>query len=469
MNNINKQTPSEGISYQQYLDRETVAVPEHLRVTNSPDLGDMRLDPTRYTSRQMHDLEIRHVWSKVWQLACREEDIPEVGDHTLYEVGDISLIVVRTAEDEIKAFFNSCLHRGRKLVTEPGCSTKFRCPYHAWTWNIDGSNAFIPCRSDFEHANRDDFRLPEARLDRWQGFVFVNPDSNAGPLLDYLQVLPEHFRNYDLQDCYKAIHVQKVVECNWKVALEAFMESYHVIATHPNILNFMGDANAQYDILSDHINRSVTANAVSSPHLKPISEQKIMEATLSGSGRVFPEGELEVPEGMTARQYLAAMNREQFSQDYQRDFSQVTDAELLDAILYWVFPNIEIWAGFLGNIVYISRPSGHNPDECIFDIMVLQRIPKGNRKPKGVPVHKLGVHQSFSEAEELGVLGGVFDEDMNNLPHMQQGLKVAALNGQNGLVLGDYQESRIKHMHNMIDRYIASGHSPTAGEAKNRQ
>jgi phenylpropionate dioxygenase-like ring-hydroxylating dioxygenase large terminal subunit len=457
MNCINKKTPSTGVTYQQYLDREVVPVPDHLRITTSPDLGEMVLDPTRYTSKVMHDLEIQHVWSKTWQFACREEDIPEVGDHVLYEVGDLSLIVTRSSAHQIKAFYNSCLHRGRKLVTGNGSGQKYRCPYHAWTWNIDGSSAFIPCKEDFAHGQSEGFDLPEVKVDTWQGFVFINPDASAGPLLDYLEVLPDHFKAYDLDDCYKALHVEKVVRCNWKAAMEAFMESYHVIATHPNILNFMGDCNAQYDILGDHISRAITANAVSSPHLPPQSEQKVMEETLKGSGRVFAEGELKVPEGMTARRYLANMNREQFTKELGRDFSQVTDSELLDAILYLVFPNTQIWAGFLGNIVYRSRPSGHNPDECIFEVMVLQRLPKGATKPKGVAPTRLNADQTFSDAKELGVLGGVFDEDLNNLPHMQQGMKVAAMNGRKGLLLGDYQESRIKHLHAMIDRYIEKG------------
>ncbi len=191
--------------------------------------------------------------------------------------------------------------------------------------------------------------------------------------------------------------------------------------------------------------------------LDTVPQQQVMEDTLRESGRVFTEGELEVPEGMTARRFLADMNRAIFSKEHRKDYSQVTDSELLDAILYWVFPNIEIWGGYLANIVYQFRPAGNDPDACIFDIMLLQRVPEGEPKPAGVPVHHLGEDESFSDAEELGVLGSVFDQDMNNLPHMQSGLKVAAQNGRGGLILGDYQESRIKHMHNMLDRYIREG------------
>ncbi|MEA3299662.1 MAG: aromatic ring-hydroxylating dioxygenase subunit alpha [Pseudomonadota bacterium] len=460
MNAHEKQSPSSGIRYQELLDQETVPVPAHLRQTRNPDIGTMRLDPANYTSAEQHRLEMAHLWMKTWQFACREEDIPEVGDHLLYEVGDLSLIVVRSGADDIKAFFNSCLHRGRRLVSEAGCKQSFRCPYHAWTWNLDGSNKFIPCKSDFAHAGEEELRLPEARVGRWQGFVFVNPDADCGPLEDFLQVLPAHLDRYDLADCYKALHIAKVIHCNWKAALEAFMESYHVIATHPQLLTFMGDANAQYDLLSDHVSRSITANAVTSPHMEPPPQQQVMEDTLRESGRVFTAGELAVPEGMSARTFLAALNREQFGELFRRDFSDATDAELLDAILYWLFPNIEIWGGYLANIVYRSRPNGQDPDSCIFEIMVLQRVPTGDAKPRGVPVHVLGEQERFSDAEELGVLGKVFDQDLDNLPDVQRGLKVAAMNGAKGLILGNYQESRILQLHQMIERQIRGGKAP---------
>lgn len=235
------------------------------------------------------------------------------------------------------------------------------------------------------------------------------------------------------------------------------MESYHVIATHPQLLTFMGDANAQYDVLSDHVNRAITSNATGSPHIESPPERQVLEDTLRESGRVFAGEEIQLPEGMTARKYLAQMNRELFSREFGRDFSQVTDSELLDAILYWLFPNIEIWGGFLGNIVYRARPYGNDPDTCVFEIMVLQRLGADDPMPSGAAVHRLGDDECFSDAPELAVLGMVFDQDMSNLPHMQAGLKAAAHNGRRGLLFGEYVDCRLLHMHNTIDRYIEQG------------
>jgi phenylpropionate dioxygenase-like ring-hydroxylating dioxygenase large terminal subunit len=93
----------------------------------------------QYTSQAFHALEVEKVWKKSWQMACREEEIPEVGDHQIYEVASLSILVVRAAEDEIRAFHNVCLHRSRKIKQHAGRSEMLRCPFHGWTWNLDGS------------------------------------------------------------------------------------------------------------------------------------------------------------------------------------------------------------------------------------------------------------------------------------------------------------------------------------------
>ena len=118
--------------------------------------------------------------------------------------------------------------------------------------------------------------MPEVAVDSWGGFIFINIDGKAGPLLDYLGVLPEHYERYELEKAHKGLHVQKVIPCNWKVAHEAFLESYHSIATHPQILPFTADANTQCDTFGHHVSRMITSMEVPSPHLGEVSELEIM-------------------------------------------------------------------------------------------------------------------------------------------------------------------------------------------------
>jgi hypothetical protein len=158
-----------------------------------------------------------------------------------------------------------------------------------------------------------------------------------------------------------------------------------------------------------------------------------------------------VPDGMTAREALGAAMREGYTAQTGYDHSDATDSELLDALVYNVFPNFAPWGGFMPNIVYRWRP-GSTPDTCLMEVRILARVKKGEPMPRSVPMHLLGPDQKWSDATEIGVLGDVFNQDMDNLPYVQQGLHAS----KNGRVnLGDYQEIRIRQFHQTLDKYLS--------------
>ena len=443
----------EAVNVQRLLADESVSVPDFLRIENNPDVGDDDIPIANYTSRAQHEQEKEKLWPRIWQVVCREEDILKPGEYYVHDCVDDSILVVRQEDGSLKAFVNSCLHRGRVLRTENGRSERIRCPFHGFTWNLDGSFKSMPCEWDFQHLCRDQLQLPELAIDSWGGFIFINIDGQAGPLLEYLGVVPEHFAHYELEKAHKGVHVQRVIRCNWKVAHEAFLESYHTIATHPQILPFTADANTQYDTFGDHISRMITPMEISSPHVEKVSEEEIMRTSLLCSGRMATDTTdgVEMPTDATARDFIGEMNREAFSAAAGRDLKDATLSELQDAILYDVFPNFQLWAGYFGNIVYQLRPNGDDHESCIFDVRLLLRNPPDAGQVPGVPIHRLSEDQPFSEAEELGTLGGVFDQDMGNLPHMMKGLKASK---KGAVSLASYQESRIRHLHNTIKKYM---------------
>ena len=442
-------------SVQDYLNQESRDVPEVLRQVHWQDMGSKDLAKERYLSREFHDLEMARVWRKVWQMACREEDIPNVGDHIIYEIGDDSLIVVRVAGKEIRAFHNACLHRGRKLRDEAGCVQQFRCPFHAFTWALDGALKSVPCRWDFPHIKDKEFTLPEARAATWSGFVFINMDPDCVSLEEYLAFLPEHFTRWNYDERYKIAHVGKIVPANWKVTQEAFMESFHVIATHPQIMPSTADANSQYDIFEDqpHLNRMITSMGVPSPHLgEDYPDEKILQSMMKEyGGAAGANVKVSLPKGQTTRQFMAQMARNMVTMSSGRDISHATDSEMLDAIQYFVFPNFLPWGGFFQNIVYRFRPNGNDPDSALMEVMLLALAPKNKPTPKPVPYHFLEADEPWTNATELGLLGAVFEQDMSNLPFVQQGLKAMH---KPGVTLGNYQESRIRHFHQTLDQYI---------------
>lgn len=453
--------PSE--SYEDILDGDTRPVPAFLREQEVREIGTEPVLASRYTDRAFFQKEMECVWPKVWQMACREEEIAKVGDYHIFDLVGKSFIVTRTAPNQIRAFYNTCLHRGRKLVTLNGCKQEFRCPYHGIAWNIDGSFKDNPIAWDFPQWADHDMSLPEAKVDRWGGFVFINMDPAAKPLEYYLGPLMRDFAAYDFENRYKAMHVSKVIHANWKAVAEAFMESHHTITTHPQLLPFLGDVNSQYDFLNDYVTRQFTASGVASPivadkNYTATDIMRAMSASTGGSGSrrnaLSDKGDVVVPEGMTARAYAAEQTRKALSAEDGWDYSGCSDAEMVDPMLYNLWPNMSFWAGYAPNLTYRWRPNGLDHESTIMDVIILKRVPKNGPRPAPAPGRLLGENERWIDAPEIGQgLGGVFEQDMGNLPYVQEGLRASG----NGLVhFGRYTEMRIRQLHLLIDRYIGA-------------
>jgi phenylpropionate dioxygenase-like ring-hydroxylating dioxygenase large terminal subunit len=437
--------------YQQLLDEETRAVPVTLRATSVGPLEPTEIAPARYFDPEFHRLEVDRMWRRVWQMACREEQIPEVGDSIVYEIADASLIVVRTAASEIRAFHNSCLHRGTQLRTKPGRVTGFRCPFHGFTYDLDGALREIPCAWDFPDFDTATARLPEARVGTWGGFVFVNLDPQAPPLEDYLENLPSHFAAWPLEDRYLRAHVVRTMGCNWKVALEAFIEAYHTKTVHPQLLPSAADSMTEYDVYGPHVSRMITAVGVQSDHLdRTLDETEIVRAM------VDRDAEVTVEPGSTARRVLADRVRASLGERTGRDHAHLTDAEALDGIEYLLFPNLMPWAGagVLTPFVYRFRPNGNDPESCVIDIMILEQVPEGGDRPPAAPTRVLGPEETWADVDELGVFGRVFNQDGATFARIQRGLRASV---RPSLTLARYQESRIRHLHATLDAYLAHG------------
>ncbi|WP_137787332.1 aromatic ring-hydroxylating dioxygenase subunit alpha [Sphingomonas sp. 3P27F8] len=460
-------------TYEEILERDTRPIPEHLREGPVPDIGTDAIPVDRYIDPAFARLEEKYLWPRIWQMACREEEIPNPGDTLVYEIAGKSLLVVRQQDGAIRAFHNSCLHRGRKLATLGGCKNEFRCPYHGIAWNTDGSFKDNPISWDFPQWEGTDVSLPEALVGTWAGFVFINMDRNAVPLDEVLGPIKEHFARYENEDRYIHFHVQKIVPCNWKTAAEAFMESHHAITTHPQLLPYLADVNSQYDILSDYVTRQFSAQMVPSPfNQRDYSEDEIVEALLgvgsrSAAGAGAKPGEMKVPDGETARTFMAEVTRKTLSAEDGHDYSHASDAEMVDALLYNVFPHMSFWAGFMPNLTYRWRPNGHDHTTSIMDIYMLKRVPKGKPRPKPSPVFEIGVDESMVElAPNSGMSAGlaaVFEQDMSNLPHVQTGMEASATGV---LHFGKYAELRIRKMQQMLDQVMAEGIEQAAAAAR---
>jgi phenylpropionate dioxygenase-like ring-hydroxylating dioxygenase large terminal subunit len=495
---------SAGISYTELLDQDTHPVSDVIRRESNMEPGNTRVPAKAYYSQEWHDLEVEKLWSKTWQMACLEDEIPEVGDYYVYDIAHLSFLVVRSAPNEIKAYRNACLHRGRKLRECDGRGAKnLRCAFHGWSWKLDGSLKEIPCEWDFPELDKNFYDLPEAKVGTWQGFVFINPDRDAEPLSEYLKGLDEHFTHLPFTKRQKVAHVAKIMPVNWKACAEAFMESYHVVATHPTLMVDMGDANSRYDVYGN-FSRAISPRGIESPHLANMRHYDqlpdgrhfarwrhpmsgfIYEREGEGLARVidhddnvsiFTEDGVWVsgpltqadphmckwvggpmlegmenlpmmiptaPDGVTnLRAHMADTKRAQLREKYGPDaidLENASDSEMIDAIFYSVFPNWSPW-GCFHELMYRWRPNGDNPNECIYEVMKWVPAPNGRTAPPA-KVRHLGLNDDWTIATELGATSKIFQQDSVNLPHVQTGLKAQE---QQEVVLASYNETKLRH------------------------
>ncbi len=450
---------SAGPTVQDFLENDTRDVPSGLTEEAYVFQGQADVPKARYTDPAFAALEVEHMWSRTWQMACHVDQIAKSGEHVVYDIGGESLIVTRTPGGEIRAYHNACLHRGTKLRVDDGRVASFRCPFHGWKWSLDGDLVELPCEWDFPQVTeRDDTAaLPQARVATWEGWVFVNLDDHAEPFDTYAARLIEHFSDLDMADRYIAFHAVKEVPANWKVVMEAFSEGYHVIATHPQIIDFTADANSEYTIWpdSENVTRFYNGFGAQSPHLGEISEQQVADAYLafsSGARARSKPGQIEVGD-RSAREVVAEVFRSGMSSAYGADLTDRSDTEVLDAILYHLFPAFAPWAGIGQPLVYRWRP-GPTPDTSYMDVYRMAPVPDGQDRPEPSPTRRLRLDQDWKEAEGMGGLADVFEQDMENLPRVQAGLKST---GKSTVSFGLYQEARLRRWHKMIDRYILEG------------
>ncbi len=438
-----------GLSTADIIRNDGDAVPDVILEQSYEFLGDTDLDYAAYTDKGFADREIDDMWPKTWQFACRDEHIPKPRDSYVHDLGPYSILIVRQPDMSVKAFINSCKHRGMQLQANGTRSNLkvIRCPFHGWTWKTDGSLMKIICEWDFPHANKEEFSLDSVRVDNWGGFIFVNLDGNAPPLLEYLEILPEHFKHWPMQNRHIKLHVEKTVPANWKLALEAFLEAYHVMATHPQGLAQAGDANCQYDVFGDNVSRFVHTVGFPSPHLSGERSQAQILKDLGGD-----DLGLKLDERESARAVFADFLRSVFGEQMAVDLSNFSISEMIDSIEYYCFPNLVIFPGVAFRMVYRFRPDGDDVDSSIFDLYFLDLTPEGQEAPPAPEPVKIDAKTSFTEVPNIDpTLAHIYDQDTDNLDRMTKGVKASRKVGQ---TLGNYQEVRIRRMRQTLASYL---------------
>jgi phenylpropionate dioxygenase-like ring-hydroxylating dioxygenase large terminal subunit len=414
----------------------------------------------RYVSRAFAELEMERLWTRVWQVACRVEEVAEVGDYVEYLIGEQSILVVRSGPDTVQAFYNTCLHRGTRLADGCGqfADCEIRCRYHAWRYHLDGRVKEIVDEDEFTGVPAG-LRLHDVRVETWAGFVFVNMDPDAPPLLEFLHPIPDWLGPYRLEDMRYYSHKTTVLPANWKVVVDAFNEGYHVQGTHPQILAWTDDVNMEYEQFDTHAHYgrlpSSRRELRPSPRLQipddEVDEWEILAALVGGLGGLFYRQErtlvdelrdAELPPGRTLLEEYQSRRRDLLA-SRGLDVSRFTLEQMTSADDFYWFPNVvgPIYPGTA--IMFRVRPNGLDPDSAVMDLWTLQWPGEGWRPCE---------HKTYPDwsAKDWGL---ITNQDFTNMAHIQTGMKSR---GCTGLRLNPRQESNILHMHRVIDRYLTS-------------
>jgi phenylpropionate dioxygenase-like ring-hydroxylating dioxygenase large terminal subunit len=192
-----------------------------------------------YISSEIFAQELERVWARQWLYFGHLSQIPAAGDYLVRELAGESVIVVRSADGDVRAFLNVCRHRGYRFCEQgPGKAKHFVCPYHRWSYDINGRLMGVPTMRDGEYFDYSDWGLQRVHCELWRGFVFIClGESPPPPLLPALEQCGTDLGRLSLEAIKEAHAVRYEVACNWKILMENYLECYHCTANHPEFCN----------------------------------------------------------------------------------------------------------------------------------------------------------------------------------------------------------------------------------------
>ena len=434
------------------------------------DLNEATVLPVEaYISEDYARAEVDRLWRKVWLQAGRVEDIPEPGDFITYDIVHDSVLILRNSHGEIRAFHNVCTHRGRKLVDVPagqrnarGRKMNFVCGFHAWTFDTNGTCTYIQNQADWGGKLSDDAtRLGQVKVDTWGGFIWINLDPDAVPLREYLEPAASMLDPFELQNMRPRWRNWTVFDCNWKVALEAFNETYHVPGTHPEFTAF-GDFTGwgRNQGLHSHIgydapkgleeNKAKLRLGSGDPRISTAEMQKYTwegvntntTKTLVDVAQTLPE---VLPEGTPADEVLKYWLDTARAIDEKRGvhWPKVDPAHVAASGTSWqIFPNQQVGHAVNNMLCYQARPYGTDPDKCYFEVAVYELYPEGE-----APV----TEWTFADPKDFP---HVLLQDFSNMAAVQQGMKNV---GYRGNIPNPKAEQAVTSLHYNLARYMGTG------------
>ena len=404
----------------------------------------VHIPTTRYTSADFARLELERMWPRVWQIACTLDHVSEPGDVFEYRNGVLSVLVVRDDDGELRAFQNSCRHRGNAICSGAAQGlTELRCPFHRWSWDLAGNLREIPMRKAFGALRNEDLGLVPVQVDAWGPLVFVNLDPDGPSLAEYLGPMPDDIAWAGVDDFRCVATVTTPVKANWKVVIDGFSETYHVPGLHPEMNPSMDDDMPQR--VWEHTSCSQQDYGVANRRLRDLTDDEVWSSfVLTQGARAGFDEKAPMPdlagrsvrdvlaEGIVATQAAAGV-----------DLSPFTAEQLLRLNQYNLFPNATVLVVPDLLSVLLGRP-GPTVDDAEFVFLHFQRVPPGGPRLRPIDV---------TMPEGQADLGFVLNQDFGIIESMQRGLHQP---GTTHMTVSEF-ECRLINTHRNLEKYLGIG------------
>ena len=405
-----------------------------------------RAPKQRYYDPEFYELEAQQIWSRTWQMACRLEEIPEANDFVEYEILDQSVIVVRGVDTGVRAFQNACRHRGVRLVHGSGsCEKGFTCSFHGWCYGANGTNTAVPQKRTFAEyqLDADDINLIPVRCELWGGCAFINLDNAAPPLRESIEPFATIMDAWKVESLRTEWWYACRLPVNWKLAEAAFMEQYHVVESHPQLVipgryaPPKGTAfNAKAFVRNDlHYLRTMSVGMAGMVHANDVRVAEQMES-------------MPLPDdpAVAIPAWNAALNDAVVAWHRARG-SDIPDLNALESNkmaepMGYCFPHYFILPMYSSASSYRFRPLG--PEETMMEIWSLTRIAEGEARPKPTP-------PELWECDDER-WPPIPAQDFSNLPKQQRGLHSK---GFEFMRFSERAEGHLSNFERTIDGFLA--------------
>lgn len=416
----------------------------------------------RYYSKEFADKEWTHLWTRIWHIAGRLADLPDAGDYVVHNFLKESVIAVRQDDGSIRAFYNSCRHRGMRLVHEDSSTEQFICPYHGWRYAKDGLLVHAQ-DSDVDFPQGDpcgNMRLNEVRCDTWGGFVWYTMDEDGPTLAEYLDPMPQVAKNYPMDTAVRVAWYRIALNANWKFVTDNFSESYHTRTAHPQVPAWIDQDvdSARHEMWPAGHGRTVQPMHPSMSDRPADGRNAMFEAVLR-QWDIDPDS-YESYEDFAIQGWrdLKAAKQKLWREKGYVHYEHMDDEEITDSPHTVIFPNVTI--SFLpDNLVFFrSEPHPEDPEKCYFDLWCMAFPVEGQTEVESVmagvkPLREAVEceHRNFDNGRGIPELAGqIVYQDMSLAESMQWGMHSrgytdACLSGQ---------ETRVRFFHEVLNDYL---------------